>query len=190
MAAALGNATDQPAQIRHVAEELALDHADQMAASGAILQWVALNVEHRDLPPHDDSALATLESGLGSCVGRSELAVALLQSAGLPARTVHGLLVLPRSGVGPTGFTLHRFVETWIDGLGWVPSDPGESVHVVDPAHIIIAFDDVPYEPDSQRDLSVTLVEGLDWTRPPSNHARPLLMRNWTQRTDVLQSDE
>ena len=155
-----------------------------MAASSAILQWVTLNVEHRDIPPHDDSAPATLESRVGSCVGRSELAVALLRTAGLPARTLHGLVVLPRKGIGETSFTLHRFVETWIDGLGWVPSDPGESVHVVDPAHVILAFDDAPYDPDSQRDLRVAFAAPLEWAPPVPDGARSLLLRSWARRSD------
>lgn len=175
----LGDPAGLPPAIRDVAEWLVHAQHDQVGASGAIIQWVSLNVEHRDVPPHDDSALATLESGIGSCVGRSKLAVALLQAAGLPARTVHGLLVVPRSGRGPTGFTLHRFVEAWIDGLGWVPSDPGESVHVVDPSHVIVALDDAPYDPDSQHDLTVAIAEPVEWMRPSPRRARPLLTRSW-----------
>jgi transglutaminase-like putative cysteine protease len=162
LADALGRPGDQPAAVRRLAEELVHGRTDQVDASAAMLKWIALNVSHADEPPHDDSAAATLESRVGSCVGRSVLAVALHRAAGLPARTVHGLVVAPRHEPGPVGFMLHRFVETWIDGVGWVPSDPGDSVHVVDPLHVLIALDEEPYDPESQRDLGVVLAERLE----------------------------
>ena len=145
--------------VKLLAEELALDAADPWDASERILAWVSLNVRHEDEPSHDETAELTLQARTGSCVGRSLLAADLLRAAGIPARTVHGLLAEP--GADPP-FVLHRFVESWIDGIGWVPSDPGESIHVVDARHVFIATDDAEYDPESQRSLRVTIAESPD----------------------------
>lgn len=153
-----GGAMTLDGDVRLLAEELTHGAADDWEASDRILTWVSLNVRHADEPAHAEDAAATLRARTGSCVGRSVLSAELLRAAGIPARTVHGLLAEPAGGMP---FTLHRFVEAWIDGVGWVPSDPGESVHVVDARHVFIATDDGDYDPESQRGLSLRIAEPL-----------------------------
>lgn len=141
---------------------LAAGAGSEIEAADRILDWVSANIGAVDHPSHDDSAAATLGTGSGSCVGRSRLTVALLRSAGLPARTVHGLVVPPdtsrRQTLGSAGFILHRFVECWLTGVGWTQSDPGESLHVVDTRHLVLALDHESYDPEDQRDLEITLI--------------------------------
>lgn len=145
-------------EVRALSEELAHGTTDAWTISERVLTWVSLNVRHVDAPDHAETALETLHARDASCVGRSVLAAALMHAAGVPARTVHGLLATPSEG---RAFLLHRFVETWVDGVGWVPSDPGESVHVIDARHLFIAADDAPYDPESQRTLQLRVAEPM-----------------------------
>ena len=82
----LGGSEAACTAIRELAAELVAGQTDQVGASTAIIQWVSLNVRHEDEPPHDHGAAVTLESRVGSCVGRSRLAVALLRAARLRGR--------------------------------------------------------------------------------------------------------
>lgn len=180
MGPSLGGGEAASSAIRELSAEIVAGETDQVGASAAILLWVSLNIRHQDAPPHDEGAAATLETRVASCVGRSRLAVALLRAAGLPARTVHGLVVTDSPTDRPATFTLHRFVETHVDGAGWIPSDPGDSVHLVAPSHVILAFDDAPYDPDSQRELRVTPIETpVLFELRGGDGSRPLVFRSW-----------
>jgi len=159
-----------------LASNLIEGRPDAWTRSERILEWVSTEIQHDEQPTHDDSALAALESRRASCVGRSELCVELLAAAGIPARTVHGMIA-DESRAG--GFELHRYVETFIEGVGWVPSDPGESIHLVDVHHIFISTDDAPYDPEAQRGLVVTVAESprpLFVEHAPSPGHRPILL--------------
>lgn len=148
-----------------LAHEIGVGAERQLELSERVITWVSLNIVHADAPGHDESPAATLEAGGASCVGKSRLAVDLMRCLGIPARGVHGLLmpVGTRRGsvVGSAHFALHRFVESWVDDVGWLPSDPGESVHLVDARHLVLAVEGQPYDPESQRGLLVVVA------RPP-----------------------
>jgi hypothetical protein len=139
------------------------------AASAAILEWVGREVVHDPSPSGTETATGVLHARRGSCVGRSLLAVALLRAAGVPARSVHGLLV-PRTArvgadVGSAEFTLHRFVETWLPGVGFVPSDPGESIHYVSERHLVLAVEGDAYDAESFRQL---VLRPISWAGEPA----------------------
>ena len=171
-----------PRLVEAFGRELAEGARTELEAADRVLDWVSREIRPVDHPAHDDTAAAAFGTRRASCVGRSRLAVALLRSAGLPARTVHGLVV-PRGlsrnqPAGSAEFRLHRFVEVWLAGAGWVPSDPGESLHLVDTRHLVLAVDDSGYDPEEQRDLVVTLVSSpgpLVLTQAPADG--PLLVR-------------
>ena len=171
--------------VRALGRELAAGAETELEAADRILEWVSGAIAPVDRPHHDDSAAATLGTRSGSCVGRSRLAVALLRSAGLPARTVHGLVV-PRDAsrnepLGSAEFVLHRFIECWLTGVGWTPSDPGESLHLVDTRHLVLALDHENYDPEAQRELIVTLVSApgpLVPVTPGGGDAIGLVRRN------------
>lgn len=162
-------------EVRLLAQELAAGARDPWEISERVVTWVSLNVRHDADPRDEETAAAALGRRRASCVGRSRLAADLLVASGIPARTIHGALATE----GGAGLTLHRFLETWIDGTGWVPSDPGESIHAVDARHIFIATDSERYDPESQRGLTLKAAEPL--RRPLAGEAveatlRPLVV--------------
>lgn len=91
----------------------------------------------------------TQRTGRGSCVGRSLLAEDLLFRAGIPARQVTGVLVAsspeeltPESRAAwnaGLGGIRHRWIEAYIPGLGWIPSDPGGLANRLTVRHLALA---------------------------------------------------
>ena len=80
-------------------------------------------------------AVATLKRGAGSCAGYTNLYLALLRAAGIPARQISGYLYMPAkhmSGdyVDPATNAVylnklaHVWVEFYLPDLGWVLADP------------------------------------------------------------------
>jgi hypothetical protein len=61
-----------------------------------------------------------LERGSAECLGQAFLFTALCRAAGVPARYVWGVYMLPTPG----GYASHNWVEVYITGVGWVPVDP------------------------------------------------------------------
>jgi transglutaminase-like putative cysteine protease len=88
-----------------------------------------------------ETASSCLSRGRGSCVGRSLLAEELIARAGIPARQVTGILTASAPGELPEesrpfwveaiSGVRHRWVEAFIPGLGWVPSDPAGLANTV-----------------------------------------------------------
>lgn len=96
-----------------------------------------------------ETAVSCLRSGRGSCVGRSLLAADLLLRLGVPARQVSGVLTAKNSSElgaetravysASLGGVRHRWIEVWVAGLGWVPSDPGGLANTVTARHVALA---------------------------------------------------
>jgi len=99
-------------------------------------------------PDVEETALSCRRLGRGSCVGRSLLAADLLLRAGIPARQVTGVLVARRpEELTPEtralfneslGGVRHRWIEAYVPGLGWVPSDPGGLANAVTARHVAL----------------------------------------------------
>ena len=95
-----------------------------------------------------ETASATLRARRGSCVGRSLLAAELLLRAGVPARQVTGILAARRAWEltpesrnvfnAELGGVRHRWIEVFVPGLGWVPSDPGGLANTVTARHLAL----------------------------------------------------
>jgi transglutaminase-like putative cysteine protease len=95
-----------------------------------------------------ETAAGTLRARRGSCVGRSVLAAELLLRAGVPARQVTGILaaqgprdLTPESRAvfnAELGGVRHRWIEVFVPGLGWVPSDPGGLANTVTARHLAL----------------------------------------------------
>jgi transglutaminase-like putative cysteine protease len=95
-----------------------------------------------------ETASATLRARRGSCVGRSLLAAELLLRAGVPARQVTGILAARRAREltpesrnvfnAELGGVRHRWIEVFVPGLGWVPSDPGGLANTVTARHLAL----------------------------------------------------
>lgn len=101
-----------------------------------IQSWVQQNIQYADITTsYPDDALLCIEAGTGDCAGQSKVFVALARAAGIPARTVSGLLPFTR-GVGmleqfgpraawfDQNLSVHVWVEIYLPPLGWVQAEP------------------------------------------------------------------
>lgn len=84
-----------------------------------VARWVHQNISYSigDTP----SASLCLEKRTGDCGPHATLTVALLRSAGIPARLVGGLMYAPSFG---GSFGQHAWVEVHQGQAGWVALDP------------------------------------------------------------------
>lgn len=106
---------DSP-RIAELAREIAGPVEDPWEKALAIGRWVysKLGKSMREC----FTALKVLEAGEGECQSHSLLTVALVRSAGLPARFAYGVVYLPDSGA----FGFHTWVEVHVGE--WIPMDP------------------------------------------------------------------
>ncbi|MEM1181106.1 MAG: transglutaminase-like domain-containing protein [Acidobacteriota bacterium] len=119
----------EPTPIERLAKAQTIGSKTQFEASARILDWVARHIVYRLDRGEDQAAEAVLERRAGYCTGIARLTVALMRSVGLEAREVAGY-VLGAAGFGePQGY--HRWVETRLDDIGWVYSDPLSTHHFV-----------------------------------------------------------
>ncbi len=118
-------------------------------AANAILSWIADNLIFDTTVSVPSDALSALRYGKAYCVGYSNLAVALLRAAGIPARVAHGYLPPGYEwgfskeywGVKVNDGGFHAYVEIYYPDTGWVFSDAEHSHNFVDPFHIILRLD-------------------------------------------------
>lgn len=120
----------------------------ELEAVERVVSWVSRRIRY-DLPGLlPESAVSCHRSRRGSCVGRSLLAADLLRRGGVPARQVTGILTARGSGelTGDTQSLFndgisgvrHRWIEVFVPGLGWVPSDPGGLANTVTARHLAL----------------------------------------------------
>jgi len=118
-------------------------------AANAILAWVADHLAFDTSITVPTDALSALRSKKAFCVGYSNLAVALLRAAGIPARVAHGYLPPGYEwgfskeywGVKVNDGGFHAYLEIYYPDTGWVFSDAEHSQNFVDPFHIILRLD-------------------------------------------------
>ena len=122
-------------------------------------------------------AIYSLSNSTGNCVNRAYLALALLRSAGIPARYVTGMvygnqLTLPLSDGGYAetnwntgGDALHVWVDVYYpDEQAWVPYDPYLEKGFVDTRHIIsgISIDGNVNDLATHGDINVAHAENVN----------------------------
>lgn len=100
---------------------------DPGRAARLIHDWVSANVE-RQVTPGPPSAVRVLAARRGDCNEHTVLYVALARAAGLPARSVAGLLYLGGR------FYYHAWPEVWLGD--WVAVDPTLDQAPADAAHV------------------------------------------------------
>ncbi len=118
-------------------------------AANAILSWIADNLVFDSSITVPSDALSAFRYKKAFCVGYSNLAVAMLRAAGIPARVAHGYLPPGYEwgfskdywGVKVNDGGYHAYIELFYPDTGWVFSDAEHSHHFVDPFHIILRID-------------------------------------------------
>src|SRR5512144_472996 len=118
-------------------------------AANAVLSWVADNLTFDASVTVPADALSALKYKKAYCVGYSNLTVALLRAAGIPARVAHGYLPPGYEwgfskeywGVKVNDGGFHAYLEIYYPDVGWVFSDAEHAHNFVDPFHIILRLD-------------------------------------------------
>lgn len=127
----------------------------QYQAVNQVLCWVSGAIDYSSEPDVAMHPLEVYRQRKANCVGTSELAVALLREAGIPARGVRGYLAsgsaadFPSTGrqdressLGEEG--LHRWIEVYYPGVGWIFSDPFRSVNFVSKRYLVFDLEATP----------------------------------------------
>jgi len=135
--------------IARLAGEITRDSRFAHEAANAILAWVADNLAFDTSITVPNDAVSALKYKKAYCVGYSNLAVALLRAAGIPARVAHGYLPPGYEwgfskdywGVKVNDGGFHAYLEIYYPDSGWVFSDAEHSHNFVDPFHIILRLD-------------------------------------------------
>lgn len=122
----------------------------QYEAVQKILRWINDNITYNLDPKGPRTAVEVLREKKGFCIGYSNLAVAMLRSAGIPCRNVHGIHLDSESlssgdeyiPLSLKGVTLHRWIEVYYPDVGWVFSDPKFSTNFIGANYIFLAHQD------------------------------------------------
>ena len=138
-----------PNSIRGKGRELAANARGYVQAADRVLCWL-----------HSHFSYRKTEAGplRGDCNTAARTAVALLAEAGIPAREIDGMVIETGTRV-LSGAALHRWIEVYYPGFGWLFSDPLSSLHYVPPSYIVL--DHV-----SRRDLLGTTLTCIKPYRP------------------------
>jgi transglutaminase-like putative cysteine protease len=110
-----------------------------LEAGRAAVDWVNDTLDYvRGVTAVSTTSAEARELGQGVCQDFSHLALAVLRSAGLPARYVSGYLHPHREAAldQPVSAESHAWVEFWAGG--WVPLDPSNLSEVAE-RHVIVA---------------------------------------------------
>jgi hypothetical protein len=137
-----------------------------------IFNWIVDNFTYdagRGTPQDGRSAFY---SKRGSCVGYTNLAIAMLRSLGIPARYAHGYLPPGYDwgiskkywGVQISGGGYHAWVEVYYPDLGWCFSDLLHSKNFVDPFHVLRYTDGINLNPRNIRGGSLDVEDATTFT--------------------------
>ncbi|TEU13696.1 MAG: hypothetical protein E3I12_02770 [Hadesarchaea archaeon] len=92
-----------------------------------IFEFVVDNLEYVRQPEgNEHGALWGYQNGIGDCTEHSNLFIALLRAAGIPAKVVSGFGYLALYAVGGTADAEqlgHAFAMFYLPNVGWVPAD-------------------------------------------------------------------
>ena len=131
-------------EIKSLARQLTSSTKNEYEAVSAIINWVTDNIKYTFNPPQYDAAY-TLSTKSGNCQNFAHLSIALLRSAGIPARIVGGITLkeawkvpidAKNSIVQSMGQGGHAWLEVYFPDLGWLPYDPQQSRQFTSSRHI------------------------------------------------------
>jgi len=166
-----------------------------------VLNWICDNLSYDYSLQLPSDALSALHQRKAACVGYTNLAIALLRSLGIPARGAHGYLppgyewgvTKEYWGTKINGGGFHVWMEVFYQDVGWVFHDPANSIHFVDPYHILLwiegekaksnreekGFIDVDRATTFTIFRELSRVEAVDEVSVPS---KEILARRWIGR--------
>jgi transglutaminase-like putative cysteine protease len=131
-------------EIKSLARQLTSTAKNEYEAVSAIINWVTDNIKYSFNPPQYDASY-TLSTKSGNCQNFAHLSIALLRSAGIPARIVGGITLkeswkvpidAKNSIVQSMGQGGHAWLEVYFPDLGWLPYDPQQSRQFTSSRHI------------------------------------------------------
>ncbi len=126
--------SDDPAIIAKAADIVGNETGIYLAAV-KINRWVFANVKKKYIDTF--SGVATLKSLEGECQSHTNLFAALAKAAGIPVKTVSGIVY----SAGYKGFLYHAWPEVWAGE--WVAMDPTFGQDVADATHIKLTDGDL-----------------------------------------------
>lgn len=129
--------------VKETAEKAIAGKASDLDKARAIYEWVVVNTfrdaKTRGCGTGDVASMLRTGNLGGKCADLNALYVALVRAAGIPARDIYGIRVAPSKfgyaslGAGSATITKaqHCRAEVWLDGYGWVATDPADVRKVV-----------------------------------------------------------
>ena len=105
-----------------------------------MLDWLDGRVEVRVGAGSSQAPSDVLARGEGNCVGLTRTAVAMLRTAGIPARSAHAFRLQVQDG-RVTGGAFHRLLEVEYPEVGWVASDVGRTKNFLPPDTLVLAVE-------------------------------------------------
>ena len=130
-------------QVKQTSDRIVAGLASELDKARAIYEWVVENTFRdntvRGCGRGDVAAMLRLNNLGGKCADLNALYVGLVRAAGLPARNLYGIRLVPskfgyrslgaRSGSVTT--SQHCRAEVFLSDFGWVPVDPADVRKVV-----------------------------------------------------------
>lgn len=129
--------------VKETADRITGDRTSDVDKARAIYEWVVENTfreaKVRGCGTGDVASMLHTGNLSGKCADLNALYVALTRAAGVPARDIYGIRVAPSNfgykslGAGSSNVTKaqHCRAEVWLDGHGWVATDPADVRKVV-----------------------------------------------------------
>lgn len=129
--------------VKETSDKITAGASGDLAKARAIYEWVVDNTfrdaKTRGCGIGDIAAMLRTGNLSGKCADLNALYVGLARASGLAARDVYGIRVAPSKlgyrSLGANSETItgaqHCRAETYIAGLGWVPTDPADVRKVV-----------------------------------------------------------
>ena len=175
MRAFLGAEKDIPvneASILSQARALTQESRTVHEAVTVIFNWIVDNFTYdagRNTPQDGRSVFYNKR---GSCVGYTNLSIAMLRSLGIPARYAHGYLPPGYDwgiskkywGVQISGGGYHAWVEVYYPDAGWCFSDLLHSKNFVDPFHVLRYTDGINLNPRNVQGGSLDVEDATTFT--------------------------
>jgi len=167
-------------------------------AASAILNWIVDNSTYDAGLNTPQDGRSTFYNKRGSCVGYTNLAIAMLRSVGIPARYVHGYLPPGYDwgiskkywGVQISGGGYHAWVEVYYADSGWTFSDLLHSKNFVDPFHVLRYTDGVNLNPRNILGGSLDVEEATTFTIFKEENATLAIDQLPSPQKDILGRQE